>query len=63
MIAQNANYRQYLTVELDNGNQVIAVRVSAGGGPYTYNGRPYIRYGPVTSVMPKEQYEKVLLEQ
>lgn len=51
------------TVALDNGNHVIAVLVSMGGGPYTYNGRPYIRHGPVTSVMPKEQYEKVLLEQ
>lgn len=51
------------TVTLGNGNQVIAVHVSSGGGPYTYNGRPYIRYGPVTSIMPKEQYEKVLLEQ
>ena len=51
------------TIALDNGNHVIAVIVSTGGGPYTYNGRPYIRHGPVTSVMPKDHYEKILLEQ
>jgi ATP-dependent DNA helicase RecG len=56
-------FPEILTITLDDGNQVIAILVHAGGGPYTYNGRPYIRYGPVTTVMPKEQYEKLLLEQ
>lgn len=51
------------TVTLENGNQVIAVLVHGGGGPYTYDGRAFLRYGPVTSVMPRKQYEKLLLEQ
>ena len=29
------------TVRLSDGNAVIALRVPGGGGPYTYDGRPY----------------------
>jgi ATP-dependent DNA helicase RecG len=50
------------TVRLENGKAVIAVRVPGGGGPYTYDGRAYTRYGPTTRVMPKERYERLLLE-
>jgi ATP-dependent DNA helicase RecG len=31
------------TVALENGNPAIALRVPGGGGPYTYDGRPYMR--------------------
>src|SRR5439155_18432026 len=50
------------TVTLKNGRSVIAVRVPGGGGPYTYDGRTYIRRGPTTSIMPQEGYERMLLE-
>ncbi|HEV2148919.1 MAG TPA: ATP-binding protein [Longimicrobiaceae bacterium] len=51
------------TVRLDGGREVIAVRVpGSGGGPYTYDGRPYVRQGPTTSPMPQEAYRRLLLE-
>jgi ATP-dependent DNA helicase RecG len=50
------------TVELANGNTVIALRVPGGGGPYTYDGRAYLRNGPTTSLMPQRRYERLLLE-
>ncbi len=50
------------TIALANGKQVIALRVNGGGGPYTYEGRPYQRVGPTTSPMPREQYERLLYE-
>jgi ATP-dependent DNA helicase RecG len=51
------------TVPLENGRSVIVLRVPRGGsGPYTYDGRPYVRQGPTTSVMPRERYEQLLLE-
>lgn len=50
------------TVALETGKAVVALRVSGGGGPYTYDGRPYYRLGPTTSVMPRRRYEHVLLE-
>lgn len=51
------------TSPLENGRSVIVLRVPRGGsGPYTYDGRPYVRQGPTTSVMPRERYEQLLLE-
>jgi ATP-dependent DNA helicase RecG len=50
------------TVTLENGKGIIVLRVSGGGGLYTYDGRPYIRSGPTTSVMPKTEYERRLVE-
>jgi ATP-dependent DNA helicase RecG len=50
------------TVALGNGNSVIALRVPGGGGPYAYDGRPYLRNGPTTIVMPQSIYERKLLE-
>jgi ATP-dependent DNA helicase RecG len=49
-------------IALDNGNTVIVLRVTGGGGPYTYDGRPYMRVGPTTVVMPQDRYERMLLE-
>lgn len=49
-------------VLLANGRSVIALRVPSGGGPYTYDGRPYLRNGPTTIVMPQSIYERKLLE-
>ena len=36
------------TVTLKKGYSVIALTVSGGRGPYTYDGRPYLRHGPTT---------------
>ena len=50
------------TVTLESGHSVIALRVSSGGGPYTYDGRAYLRRGPTTQMMPHQRYERLLLE-
>jgi len=49
-------------VPLDSGNSVLVLRVTGGGGPYTFDGRPYVRSGPTTSVMPQAEYQRLLLE-
>lgn len=50
-------------VELDNGKNVLIISLpKADGGPYTYDGRPYMRRGPTTSVMPQTVYEQLMLE-
>jgi ATP-dependent DNA helicase RecG len=50
-------------VELDNGKSVLIISLpKADGGPYTYDGRPYMRRGPTTSVMPQTAYEQLMLE-
>lgn len=52
------------TVQLENGRCVVALRVpSGGGGPYAYDGRPYVRQGPTTQLMAQEDYRRRLLEQ
>jgi len=50
------------TVNLKRGHAVIVLTVPGGGGPYTYDGRPYLRHGPTTIVMPREEYERRLVE-
>ena len=50
------------TIPLDNGLSILAIHVSGGGGPYSYDHRSFVRYGPTTSIMPRERYEHLLLE-
>ncbi len=50
------------TVNLKRGSAVIVLTVSGGGGPYIYDGRPYLRNGPTTVVMPRDEYERRLVE-
>lgn len=50
------------TVALENGKQVIVLRVSGGGGLFTYDGRPYHRVGPTNRIMTRPRYERLLLE-
>ena len=50
------------TTMLENRRAVIVVRVPGGSGPFTYDGRPYQRQGPVTSLVPRPRYERLLLE-
>lgn len=50
------------TVPLGDGRAVVALRVPGGGGPFLFDGRPYLRNGPTTVVMPQSIYERKLLE-
>ena len=50
------------TVSLEGNRAVIVLRVPGGGGPYTYDGRPYLRSGSTTRLMKQQQYERLLLE-
>ena len=50
------------TIPLKGDKAIIVISVSGGGGPYTFDGRPYIRRGPTTIQMPREEYEQRLLE-
>jgi ATP-dependent DNA helicase RecG len=50
------------TVPVKDGKAVVVVRVPGGGGPYTYDGRAYLRHGPTTHRMPQQRYERLLLE-
>ena len=50
------------TVNVSRGGSVIVLTVPGGGGPYTYDGRPYLRHGPTTSIMPRHEYERRLVE-
>jgi ATP-dependent DNA helicase RecG len=50
-------------VTLENGHEVIVVSVPGrSGSAYTYDGRPYLRQGPTTIVMPQEEYGRRLIE-
>lgn len=49
-------------VQLSGGRAVVLVRVPRGQGPYTYDGRPYVRAGPTTVPMAPERYQQMLLE-
>jgi len=50
------------TVNLDGDRVAIVLTISGGGGPYTFDGRAYLRHGPTTIVMPRDEYERRLLE-
>ena len=49
-------------VELDDGYALVLVRVPRGDGPYTYDGRPYLRVGPTTVLMGTDEYQRRLVE-
>ncbi|MBW1774945.1 MAG: putative DNA binding domain-containing protein, partial [Deltaproteobacteria bacterium] len=50
------------TISLKKGASVIVLTVSSGGGPYTFDGRAYLRHGSTTTVMPRDEYERRLVE-
>jgi len=50
------------TISLKQGVSLVVLRVPGGRGPYTYDGRAYLRQGPTTIVMPREEYERRLVE-
>jgi ATP-dependent DNA helicase RecG len=45
-----------------DNKRAILIRVSGERGTYTYDGRPYLRHGPTTQIMPRGEYERRLLE-
>ncbi len=49
-----------ITIEEDK--KVILVHVNGEKGTYTYDGRPYLRHGSTTQIMPRGEYEGRLLE-
>jgi len=49
-------------ISLGTGLSVIAIQSSSTEGPYTFDGRPYIRHASTTRVMPRSVYENRLLE-
>ena len=50
-------------VPLDDARSVIVVSVPGGESvPYTYDGRPYVREGATTTLMPQGRYEQLLEE-
>jgi len=50
------------TISLEKGTAVVLLTVPGGSGPYTFDGRAYLRYGPTTIVMPRDEYERRLVE-
>lgn len=50
------------TMALKKGSSVIVLTVPGGGGPYAFDGRPYLRHGPTNIVMPRAEYERRLIE-
>jgi len=50
------------TIPLKENRSVIVISSPGAGGPYTFDGRPYMRNGPTTIRMPREEYERRLLE-
>jgi ATP-dependent DNA helicase RecG len=50
------------TANVSRSSSVIVLAVPGGGGPYTYDGRPYLRHGPTTIIMPRREYERRLAE-
>lgn len=50
------------TVNIGNDKSVIVIRVTGTMGTYCYDGRPYIRHGPTTQIMPRGEYEKRVVD-
>jgi predicted HTH transcriptional regulator len=50
------------TITIGGERVVIVVRVPGKLGTYCYDGRPYIRHGPSTQIMPRGEYERRVLE-
>lgn len=49
-------------VNFENGMAVLVLTVTGRGGLYLYDGRPYLRQGPTTIIMPREEYERKVVE-
>jgi ATP-dependent DNA helicase RecG len=50
------------TVPTGTDTSVIVLIVQGGGGPFCFDGRPNMRLGPTTSIMPRIEYEHRIFE-
>jgi ATP-dependent DNA helicase RecG len=50
------------TIPIKGDKAVIILSVPGDKGPCTFDGRPFVRRGPTTTQMPREEYERRLLE-
>ncbi len=50
------------TINVTKNAGVVLLTIPGGGGPYTFDGRAYLRHGPTTNVMPRNEYERRLVE-
>ena len=50
------------TVLVSEKLKVIVIKVVKKHGLFTYEDRAYLRHGPTTSIMPREEYENRLME-
>jgi ATP-dependent DNA helicase RecG len=50
------------TITLESGASVIVLNVPGRQGTYAYDGRLYVRQGPTTIVMPRDEHEKRIVE-
>jgi ATP-dependent DNA helicase RecG len=54
---------QVSTIGVDNNKAVIVITANQSSqGPYTYDGKPYLREGNTTAQMKKDEYENRLME-
>jgi ATP-dependent DNA helicase RecG len=53
---------EVVPVPVDERRSAIILHVQGGTGLYSYDGRPYQRIGPTTSVMPVQRYQQRLGE-
>lgn len=51
------------TISLASDKKVITLCVEGRRGSYTYDGRPYLRHGATTQVMPRAEYDRRVLEE
>ncbi len=49
-------------IPIEEDKKAIVIRITGEKGIYTYDGRPYLRCGSTTQIMPKVEYERRLLE-
>lgn len=57
-----AVFPEIATLPVEDDRSIIVIRVSGSSEIYCYDGRPYIRHGPTTQVMPRSEYEKRVIE-
>jgi ATP-dependent DNA helicase RecG len=50
------------TVNLKSEKVVIVINIPGGTGLFSYAGRPYLRNGPTTVQMPRDEYNRRLIE-
>jgi len=50
------------TINLKSDNAVIVINIPGGTGLFSYAGRPYIRNGPTTVQMPRDEYNRRLIK-